>query len=37
MVQEILDYNRRFVQEKRYEAYVADKYPRKKLAILTCK
>lgn len=36
MVQEILDYNRRFVQEKRYEAYVADKYPRKKLAILTC-
>lgn len=36
MVQEILDYNRQFVEQKRYEAYVTDKYPNKKLAILTC-
>lgn len=36
MIQEILDFNHQFVEEKRYEAYITDKYPNKKLAILTC-
>lgn len=36
MRQEILEYNKKFVEEKKYEQYAADKYPNKKLAILTC-
>ena len=36
MIDEILAYNQRFVEEKRYERYVTGKYPDKKLAILTC-
>lgn len=36
MIDEILAYNRRFVEEKAYEKYAADKYPNKKIAILTC-
>ena len=36
MLQDILDYNKKFVEEKKYEQYAADKYPSKKLAILTC-
>lgn len=35
-IDEILMNNRRFVQERRYERYETEKYPRKKLAILTC-
>lgn len=36
MIDEILAYNKRFVEEKTYEKYAADKYPNKKIAILTC-
>ena len=36
MLQDILEYNKKFVEEKKYEQYAADKYPSKKLAILTC-
>lgn len=36
MIQEILEYNKKFVAEKRYEQYAASKYPNKKIAILTC-
>lgn len=36
MIDDILQFNRRFVAEKRYEPFVTDKYPAKKLAILTC-
>ncbi|WP_028781873.1 beta-class carbonic anhydrase [Thalassobacillus devorans] len=33
---EILDYNRTFVEEKQYLDYQTDKFPDKKLAILSC-
>ncbi len=33
---EILKYNRRFVQEKKYESYQTGKFPKRKLAVLTC-
>lgn len=36
MIDEILAYNKKFVEEKQYEKYVASKYPNKKIAILTC-
>ena len=36
MVDDILKYNRQFVSEKAYEPFITDKYPAKKLAILTC-
>ena len=36
MIDEILTYNARFVAEKGYEPYVTDKFPAKKLAVLTC-
>ena len=36
MIQEILEFNKKFVEEKRYEQYTASKYPNKKIAILTC-
>jgi carbonic anhydrase len=36
MIQEILDYNQKFVEEKRYEEYKTSKYPDKKMAILAC-
>lgn len=36
MIQEILEYNQKFVQEKQYEPYRTSKYPDKKLAIVTC-
>jgi carbonic anhydrase len=36
MIDQILEYNRRFVAEKGYERYVTDKYPDKKLAVLSC-
>ena len=36
MINEILEYNRRFVAEKSYEQFATDKYPNKKLAIVTC-
>lgn len=36
MINEILDFNRRFVAEKGYERFLTDKYPDKKIAIVTC-
>ena len=36
MIDEILSYNKKFVEEKRYEQYAASKYPNKKIAIITC-
>lgn len=36
MLDELLEYNRRFVAGKQYETYRSDKYPSKKTAVLTC-
>ncbi len=36
MIENILEYNRKFVEEKKYEQYTTSKYPDKKLAILAC-
>ena len=36
MIDQIIDYNRSFVAQKGYEQYITDKYPDKKLAVLTC-
>lgn len=35
-IDEILEYNRSFVEGKGYERYITTKYPDKKLAIVTC-
>ncbi|MCU6710768.1 carbonic anhydrase [Paenibacillus sp. J5C_2022] len=35
-VSELIEFNKKFVEEKQYEAYLTDKFPEKKLAILTC-
>ena len=36
MIDQILENNRNFVDSKAYEPYMTDKYPEKKLAVLTC-
>lgn len=36
MIKEILEFNKRFVEEKEYEKYITSKYPDKKMAIVTC-
>lgn len=36
MIDEILSYNRRFVDDKEYEKYLTSKFPDKKIAIVTC-
>ena len=36
MIDSILEYNRHFVESKAYEPFITDKYPEKKLAVLTC-
>ena len=36
MIDDILQFNKRFVAEKAYEPFITDKYPVKKLAVLTC-
>ncbi|MDO4168452.1 MAG: carbonic anhydrase [Lachnospiraceae bacterium] len=36
MIQEMLEYNQKFVKDKQYEQYLTSKYPDKKMAILTC-
>lgn len=36
IVPSLLEHNKRFVEEKRYEDYLTDKYPDKKVAVLTC-
>ena len=35
-IDEILEFNRQFVAEKAYEPFITDKYPARKLAVLTC-
>lgn len=35
-ITEILDFNKKFVEDKEYETYISDKFPAKKLAIVTC-
>lgn len=36
MIDQIMEYNRKFVEEKKYEQYTTSKYPEKKLAIVSC-
>ena len=36
MINEILEFNRKFVANRGYEKYITSKYPDKKLAILSC-
>ena len=36
MIDQILLYNKKFVEDKEYEPYVTDKFPAKRLAVLTC-
>ena len=36
MIDQIVQYNREFVASKGYEQYRTDKYPDKKLAVLSC-
>lgn len=36
LIQDILTHNAEFVQRKEYEAYRTDRFPSKRLAILTC-
>ena len=35
MIDEILKYNKEFVEEKKYEQYKTSKYPDNKIAIIT--
>lgn len=36
MINEILEYNKKFVTNKEYEKYITSKYPDKKIAIVSC-
>lgn len=36
LVSSIMDYNQQFVEEKQYEPFITDKFPDKKMVILTC-
>lgn len=36
MIDQILNFNRNFVASKAYEPFVTDKFPAKRLAVLTC-
>jgi carbonic anhydrase len=36
IVPSLLEYNKRFVEDKRYEEYLTDKFPDKQVAVLTC-
>lgn len=36
MIEDILKFNKKFVEEKKYEPYQTSKYPNKKVAIVTC-
>lgn len=36
MIDDILKFNKQFVEEKRYEKFITDKYPNKRIAIVTC-
>ena len=36
MIDQIIEFNKSFVAQKGYEKYLTDKYPDKKLAVLSC-
>ncbi len=36
LIEKILEHNQNFVAEKKYESFLSDKYPDKKLAIVAC-
>lgn len=36
MIDEILEFNKQFVKEQKYEKYITNKYPDKKIAIVSC-
>ena len=36
MIDEILQFNKRFVERREYERFITDKYPNKRIAIVTC-
>ena len=36
MIQELLEFNRGFVEREEYKDFVTSKYPDKKIAIVTC-
>ena len=36
MIDQIIEYNKTFVEHKDYEKFITDKYPDKKLAVLSC-
>lgn len=36
MIDEILKFNKKFVENKEYERFITDKYPNMKIAIVTC-
>ena len=36
MIDQIIAFNKEFVAQKGYEKYITDKYPDKKLAVLSC-
>ena len=36
LISDVLDHNRRFVDRREYEAYRTDRFPEKKLVVLTC-
>lgn len=36
MIQDILSFNDKFVEEERYKPFITSKYPDKKIAIVTC-
>src|SRR5579864_1473527 len=36
LISEILDYNQQFVAERKYEEFQTDRWPNKKLVVLTC-
>lgn len=36
MLKDMLEFNKNFVKEKKYQQYITSKYPDKKIAILTC-
>ena len=36
MIDELLEYNRGFVDKKGYEKFITNKYPDKKIAIVSC-
>ncbi|MCM3126647.1 MULTISPECIES: carbonic anhydrase [unclassified Paenibacillus] len=35
-ISQIMEHNRSFVEKKEYEAYISDKFPQKKMMIVTC-